>query len=157
LVAIVFQKSNSSTATYIRDSVIKSSTLPANVYALQTHQEVLDYVRKNSGAIGVLALNWLSDENDPKVVDLLKGLRVVAVSSSIDNTEFYKPTFNHLRRGLYPFLRGLYIVNGEGRTGLGTGFASYLASDPGMTLIERFGLLPAKAPVREIETRKSFE
>lgn len=155
-IAVVFQKSNSSTATFIRDSVLRTKSLPKNVYALDTHEDVFNYVRNNKGAIGVMALNWLSDKDDPVVVNYLKGLRVVSVSA-FDHNLYYKPTTPNIRSGNYPYRRAVYIINGEGRTGLGTGFASYLASDPGMTLIDRFGLLPAKDPVRVIETRKSFD
>lgn len=155
-VAVVFQKSNSSTAAFIRDSVLHTKALPPNVYALNTHEEVFKYVRQNKGAIGVMALNWISDKDDPVVVNYLKGLRVVSVSAFGDG-KYYKPLPANIRTGYYPYRRAVYIVNGEGRTGLGTGFASYLASDPGMTLIDRFGLLPAKDPVRVIETRKSFD
>jgi len=156
-VSIVFQKNNSGTATYIRDSVLKGTPLPANGYALKTHREVLDYVRTHPGALGVVALNWISDANDPNVVETLKGVRVLAVSNPPDSDHYYKPNRASIRERRYPFTRGVYMINGEGRTGLGTGFASYLASDPGMTLIERSGLVAYKDPVRVIETRKSFD
>lgn len=154
---IVFQKNNSSTATYIRDSVIKGKSLPSNSYALNTHKEVLEYVRKNSGAIGVVALNWVSDIYDPDVVETLKDVRVLSISKTADPKNYYKPNRASIRENRYPFTRGIYMINGEGRTGLGTGFASYLASDPGMTIIERYGLVSYKDPVRVIETRKTFD
>jgi phosphate transport system substrate-binding protein len=156
-VNVVFQKNNSSTATFIRDSVLKGNALPQNSYALNTHKEVLDYVKKNTGALAVVALNWVSDADDPEVAETLSGVRVLSISSSAKPDAYYKPNLASIRENRYPFTRSMYMINGEGRTGLGTGFASYLASDPGMTLIERFGLVPYKDPVRVIETRKSFE
>jgi len=156
-VALVFQKSSSSTATFVRDSILNLNALPPNSYALDTHPQVLEYVRNNTGAIGVIALNWISDTNDPGVLESLRGLRTVALSMPDASGLFYKPTKAHIRQGFYPFVRSVYVMNAEGRSGLGTGFASFLASDRGMTIIERFGLVPAKEPMRLIETRKSFD
>jgi phosphate transport system substrate-binding protein len=56
----------------------------------------------------------------------------------------------------YPFLRDLYIVSREARAGLGTGFATYVASDDGQRIILRSGLMPATQPVRVIEVKDEF-
>ena len=156
-IAIVFQQNNSSTASFIRDSVLNGAVLPSNSYALKTHKEVFDYVRTNRGAVGVIALNWVSDTDDPEVHETMRGVRVLSIAPDGEPNAYYKPNPPSVRDNKYPFTRSVYLINGEGRTGLGTGFASYLASDPGVTLIERFGLVPYRTPVRVIETRKSYE
>ncbi len=155
-ISIIFDKNNSSTATYLIDSILHKQPLPANCYAVDSNAEVMNYVRKNPGAIGVLALNWISDKDDPNVIAALKGLTIIAVSSITDSTKYYKPLEQNLENGYYPFTRPLYLINGEGRSGLGTGFASFIASDKGQIIIRRFELLPANEPNRIIEIKKSF-
>jgi phosphate transport system substrate-binding protein len=51
----------------------------------------------------------------------------------------------------YPLIRNVYIVNREGRNGLGTGFASFIAGDQGQRLLKLMGMLPATMPVRLIQ------
>ena len=46
------------------------------------------------------------------------------------------------------------MINAEGRTGLCTGFASYIAAETGQTIILKAGMLPAKTPVRVVEMKK---
>jgi phosphate transport system substrate-binding protein len=154
--SIIFDKNNSSTASYLIDSILHKQPLPSNCYAVSSNSEVMNYVRMNPKAMGVLALNWVSDKDDPEVIEALKGLTIIAVSSTDDSTLFYKPIAKHLQAGMYPFIRPLYLVNCEGHNGLGTGFADYLASDKGQTIIRLFDLLPINEPSRVIEIRKSF-
>ena len=40
------------------------------------------------------------------------------------------------------------IVNIEGRSGLGTGFASFAVGDQGQRLVRLMGMLPATMPIR---------
>jgi phosphate transport system substrate-binding protein len=105
----------------------------------------------------VIAVNHISDTEDDSMRKSLQGLRIIAVSKDTMPTQYYKPTAENIRNGNYPFLRNIYMINGEGTNGLATGFAAFVLSDIGMTIIEQIGLKPAKEPVRVIEIRKSFE
>jgi phosphate transport system substrate-binding protein len=157
LINIVFDKNNTGTATYLRDSVLNGQKFGENCYALNSVNEVYDYVRKHVDAIGVLGVNHISDTEDEQVKKSLQGLRIVAVSKNEDPDNFVKPGSFNISSGAYPFLRNLYLINGEGYNGLATGFAAFIVSDIGMTIIKQIGLKPAKEPVRVIEIRKTFE
>ena len=50
-------------------------------------------------------------------------------------------------------IRTWYIVSREARAGLGTGLASFLASERGQRIILKSGLVPATMPVRLVEIR----
>ena len=52
----------------------------------------------------------------------------------------------------YPLIREVYMINREGRAGLGTGFVSFVAGDAGQRIVRIAGLLPATMPVRLIKT-----
>ena len=60
---------------------------------------------------------------------------------------------NNIAEGKYPLARDLYIVNGQGYSGLGMGFSSFVAGDIGQRIILKSGLLPAKIPSRRITIR----
>lgn len=156
-IRVVFDKNNTGTASYLRDSILKGAPLGKNCYALSSVDEVFEYVRTNTTAIGVIGVNHISDRYDDSIRQALSGLRIIAVSKKETPKNFVKPSPEHIQDGSYPFLRNIYLINGEGTNGLATGFAAYILSDIGMTIIEQIGLKPAKEPVRVIEIRKSFE
>ena len=66
---------------------------------------------------------------------------------------YYKPTQDHLISGVYPFLRNIYIINGEGKTGLGTGFANWLLSQRGQLIVLKSGLGPHKLTSRDFNLK----
>jgi len=51
----------------------------------------------------------------------------------------------------YPLRRPVYMVLAEGKSGLGTGFVSFVANHKGQRIILKHGLAPHKVPPREIE------
>ncbi|WP_254479250.1 substrate-binding domain-containing protein, partial [Salmonella enterica] len=83
--------------------------------------------------IGVVGVNWLikryseASEYSKKVT--LVGVKNVKGKKGDD--AFYKPVQDNLISGIYPFLRNVYIINAEGKEGLGTGFANWLVSPRG--------------------------
>jgi phosphate transport system substrate-binding protein len=65
--------------------------------------------------------------------------------------DYYKPYQAYIALKNYPLTRDVMIINREGRNGLGTGFASFVAGDKGQRMIRLMGLLPATMPVRIIQ------
>jgi phosphate transport system substrate-binding protein len=155
-ITIVFDNNNSSTARYLRDSLTTNQKLPENTFASNSHEALIDYVSKNENAIGVLGVNWISDFDDSKVIDFQKRIKVLGISTEenpITKGDYYQPYQGYIAQGTYPLRRYLYIVSTEGRTGLGTGFASFVAGDQGQRIILKSGLVPATMPVRVIGLR----
>jgi phosphate transport system substrate-binding protein len=62
-----------------------------------------------------------------------------------------KPYQAYIALKQYPLWRTVQITLREPRVGLGTGFASFVASDKGQRIVLKSGLVPATAPVRIIE------
>jgi phosphate transport system substrate-binding protein len=80
-------------------------------------------------------------------------LKILGVKNSIGkpgSDAYYKPTQNDIALGMYPLTRSLYVINCEGGTGLGTGFASFIAGERGQRVVLKSGLLPDSIPSREI-------
>jgi phosphate transport system substrate-binding protein len=152
-ITIVFDNNNSGTARYVKDSLIADHKLPSNTFAAESHKALIDYVEKNENALGVIGVNWISDFDDSTVVGFQNRIKVVGISADpLPRTteSYYQPYQAYIAQGTYPLRRYLYIISTEGRAGLGTGFASYVAGDKGQRIILKSGLVPATMPVRVI-------
>lgn len=152
-IVVVFDHSGSSTARYIRENFVEGE-LPDNIYAQKTNPDVVKYVSETPGAMGVIGVNWVSDQDDSTAQDFLAQARVLKVQAPEDSEEYqeyFQPYQSYLALNYYPFTREVWISNREPRHGLGTGFASFVAGDKGQRVILKSGLLPATMPIRVVE------
>ena len=155
-ITIVFDNSNSSTSRFLTDSITGNQPLPANVYASKSNSNLIDYVSQNRNAIGVIGVNWISDRDDSTATNFLKKIKVVGISTSSNPAsvdDYIQPYQAYLHQGTYPLLREVFIISKEARSGLGTGFASFITGDKGQRIILKSGLVPASMPVRIIGLR----
>ena len=149
---LVFDNPASSTVRYMMEFA-KTDSLPG-VYSVKSHRELLEYVAAHPDAIGFTGIDWLY-ETDAGQTPFINRIRVLAVGDSTEG--YYKPTQNDVAEGKYPFTRKIYIINCQGTSGLGLGFASFLASDIGQRIILKAGLVPVAYPNREIIVRKKLK
>ncbi|MFH0733859.1 MAG: substrate-binding domain-containing protein [bacterium] len=149
----IFDNSNSSTYSYLKERF--SNELSNKLYAVKDNEQVIEYVTKNKGALGVIGVNWISDFNDTTVVRFLESINVVGIKSDLPNVDpkmFYKPYQAYIALKHYPLFREVYLLSREARTGLATGFTAFIASDKGQRIFLKSGLVPATMPIRLIET-----
>lgn len=149
-IRLVFDHPLSGTVRYAKDSIGGGAPLSPNASALQTNQEVIAYVAKHSNAIGIIGANWISDTDDKGVQAFRREIKLADIAKEAGK-EGFGPYQAYLATGQYPFKRTVYIINAQARKGLGLGFASFLASDPGQRIVLKDGLLPAQAPTRVIK------
>lgn len=150
--SLVFDNPNSSTVRYMKELAAVDKLPSKGVYALKSNQEVIKYVNDNPGSIGVVGINWIM-QPEKDMEQEVESLRIVGVKNLPGKPgadAYYKPNQNDLALGLYPLTRDLYIINGEGRAGLGTGFASFLAGERGQRIVLKSGLLPDSIPSRQV-------
>lgn len=154
-VKIVFDGNNSSNLRYMMEKFGLSKPLPATYYSLSSNEEVIAFVKKDPGAIGVIGASWISDGDDPKVKTFRKDVRVLQLSSKINPgaQDYYPPLQAYILTEDYPLSRSLYTISREPRTGLGTGFVSFLASDGGQKIVLKQGLVPAISPIRLLKIK----
>lgn len=151
---LVFDTYSSSIATEFRAVVGKENFAKDYAYFMGSTNEVLKYVERNPKAIGVIGLNWLS-QADSSMKAIKENLKVLAVKNKVDQ-QYYKPSQNNIAEGTYPLTRKLYVIDLQGKSGLGTGFASYIAGPKGQRIILKSGLVPFRVPPREILVRKEL-
>jgi phosphate transport system substrate-binding protein len=154
-IEIVFDNPNSGLIRHLRDSVARVDSLPANCFAVANNEAVVNHVASNKNALGLIGLEWISDRDDTTSNNFLNRVNVVAVAG--DSTHF-QPYQAYLALKYYPLERTISAINREGRTGLGTGFVAFFASERGQRIILKAGLLPKRMPVRIIQVNpKPFE
>ena len=150
---LVFDNPNSSTVNYMNDLAGLSKLAEKDIFSFKTNNEVLKFVSENNGMIGIVGVNWLS-QPEPSMNSIIKNITVLNVKG-FENDRFYGPTQNNLAEGKYPLVRSLYIVNCQGYSGLGMGFASFIAGDIGQRIVLKSGLLPVQIPARKLNIIRS--
>ena len=148
---IVFDNEKSCNVRMIKDKLLNGGDFPKNCFAVKTNPEVIDYVSKNKNALGIIGVNWISDKDDTLTSSFLNGIKVLGVSSQENPGDFFQPYQAYIHSNEYPFCRDMYIINREGRTGLGTGFAAFVAGEKGQLIILKAGMVPATQPVRMVK------
>jgi len=151
---LVFDNPNSSTANYFC-ALTGVKNLPAEgVFSFKTNEEMIQYVAQNDGMIGVVGINYIFEPSN-EIRDNLDKVNVLNVLNLKDN-KFYAPTQSSIATGQYPLARDLFVVNAQGFSGLGMGFASFVSSDIGQRIVLKSGLVPVKFPSRKIRIRSTI-
>lgn len=152
---LVFDNPNSSTARYLMQ-LAKVSVLPTKgVYSFATNEEVVKYVAKNKRKLGVIGINYIFEPSN-KLREFVQQISVLSVSKA-KGSAYFSPSQNNIAEGSYPLCRDLYVVNCQGFSGLGMGFASFVAGEIGQRIVLKSGLVPVKMPSRKIITRKTID
>lgn len=150
---LVFDNANSSTLSFLMEK-FKSNSLPKNnVSAFTTNTEVIKFVSENENAIGFVGVNWLTNV-DLETESRLKNIKVIPLVN--DKKELVKPSQSSLALNDYPLTRTIFVLNYQGKSGLGMGFASFVAGNIGQRIILKSGLLPEHIPTRELKIRKKI-
>jgi phosphate transport system substrate-binding protein len=152
---VVFDNQNSSTVRFVVDSITRTGKLGKQLSALQHNLDVVDFISKNPSAIGLIGVSWISDSNDPKCLSFLKKIKVAGISASDEATaeNSYQPFQAYIATGKYPLTRFIYMILTDPRTGLATGFTSFVSSDKGQRIILKTGILPYTRTVRIVNIK----
>lgn len=151
---LVFDNPNSSTVRYMKDLAKVNEIPKAGVFSFKTNNEVIKFVSENDGMIGVIGVNWLYQPT-PDMTETIKKINVLSVKG-LNSDRYYSPTQNDLGEQKYPLARDLFIINCQGYSGLGMGFASFIAGDIGQRIVLKSGLLPYKTPGRKLKIRNEI-
>ncbi|MDQ1087843.1 phosphate transport system substrate-binding protein [Siphonobacter sp. SORGH_AS 1065] len=154
-ITLVLDNDNSSNLQYLLDTLQIADKKQSPLFAVKSNKEVIEYVQKTPGAVGVIGVNWISDIDDPEHPTFTKGIKVMGVAPkySANLEDYIQPYQYAIALKKYPLSRNIYLITKEAKRGLGTGFINYVLSDPGQRIVLKSGLLPATQVIRLIETR----
>ncbi|MBC7524845.1 MAG: substrate-binding domain-containing protein [Flavobacterium sp.] len=144
---LVFDNPNSSTVSYLNQMAGLKAIPEKGIFSFKTNDEVIEYVSKNDGMIGVIGMNWISQPS-LKMQNTVKTISVLSVKNS--KNEYIYPSQDNIASKKYPLARDLYIINCQGYEGLGMGFSSFITGEIGQRIILKSGLVPFRVPGRNI-------
>ncbi len=151
---VVFDNNKSCNARFLKEKLMEGKEFPANCFAVQTNEEVINYVSENKNAIGVISLNWISDNVDKTAQKFLEKIKVVGI---IDPANTRKPEMPrqpfqaYVYDKSYPLTREVYYIRTGLSASLGTGFVNHLLNDKGQLIIDRIGMVPITPTERIIK------
>lgn len=157
-IKLVFDNPNSGTVQELLKKAGVAKLPSTGVHAVSNNQEVIKYVHDNDGAIGVIGINWVL-QSPPELSKYVENIKVLAVNNvKKDGADgpYYKPNQSNIATGSYPLTRKLYVLNYQGKQGLGMGFANFISAPDGQRIILKSGLMPVNIPNRELEVRNKL-
>jgi phosphate transport system substrate-binding protein len=153
-ISLVFDNAASSTARFLKDSLLDGSEITGSAFAANSYPEIFDFVSKTPGALGVIGIAWISDHDDLRMTGFKRSVRVAALETrqpcSFEDP-FLQPYQGYMKDDCYLLTREVYAILRETKVGLGTGFVSYMASDNGQRIFLKSGLVPAYGVPRLIQ------
>lgn len=155
-IQVVFDNPKSGAVRHLKDSILKGKELGKHCFAVANNAAVIDYVAENKNAIGLIGVNWISDRDDSVATGFINKVRIcelVPIDIETAEARTMKPYQAYIALKQYPLWRKVQITMREPRVGLGTGFASFVASDKGQRIVLKSGLVPATAPIRIVELK----
>jgi phosphate transport system substrate-binding protein len=132
----------------LKEEIIPSLVLPSQ-------NEVMQFVAAHPEAIGLVSLacykHPTSKSEIPDTTPNIRPLYFAGVDSLGLPANFKLHQMN-VYLGRYPMHYPIYYYFNMQRSKLAAGFGSFIASFPGQTIIQNWGLVPATLPVRLIST-----
>lgn len=151
---LVFDNANSSTVRFLSEKAGVVISNQKGIFSQKNNEDVIKYVAENEGLVGVIGMNWIF-QPPLELQEQVDKVTVLGVKGN-NSKEFVFPTQDNLAIGKYPLARHLYIVNCQGYSGLGMGFASFLGGERGQRIILKSGLVPERIPTRKIVVRNKI-
>lgn len=146
-IKLVFDNSSSSNLNVLMDRLKIKNLDSKNIFAANGNKDVVEYIKKNSNAIGVIGNTWISDEDDRLAKQILKSVNVLEVSEN--GKDYFSPSFTNLKARKYPLERKI-ILHTKKHYGISKAFTRFCCAQVGQLVVEKAGLLPYYVYSKEI-------
>lgn len=143
---LVVDKANSSNLKYLLDKLKISSAEKLHVVAAGSNPEVINQVKNEVNAIGIIGSNWISDGDNPTSLGFIRSVNVMSVADG-KGMPYSQPFGYNLALKKYPLRREIKYILKEAHQGLGTGFLNYVSGDLGQLIVLKAGLIPLTRPI----------
>jgi phosphate transport system substrate-binding protein len=149
--ALVFDGIGSGVMRSLADSLFPGGSVTLNGLTAAGAEGVVARVSSDPNSIGLLPFSAFSDLDTPAMRRMRDQVDLLPISATDDLALALLPTQGSLADGRYPLRRTIYALLTEPKTGLGTGFVSFVAGHKGQRIILQQGLAPEHVPAREVE------
>jgi len=133
-----------STVRYVVDSLLRGAPMSKDVVAASSSEGVIDYISKNTDAIGLVGVSWIGNKDDTTQLSFLKKVKIAKVECNKCDGSYVDPVQYNIAAHRYPMVRPLYYILKENYNGLGNGFVNFLIYEKGQKIFNRAYLLPAR-------------
>ena len=150
---LVFDGKNSSTVNFVVQKLGYKEKVSSNVYALQSAQEVIDYVSANKNVVGFVPYNLVSDADDQRAKKVLESVKILSLrAQSADSVNVrVRASQGDIAEGIYPLIRTVNTITyNTYDDNLELLMVSFLAKEKGARIFLKAGLVPVKIPERYI-------
>jgi phosphate transport system substrate-binding protein len=152
-ISLVFDDANSSNLLHLMKRFDIQDLTGLRLSVAGSHEQVIEHVKKNPGAIGFVGMSWISDGKEAAAIELSQDLYVMGVGNDEAKdaaNDYFFPFQDDLKARNYPLSRDLYAISREAYSGLGGGLLTYIARDVGGLIIMKMGLVPVVTYHREM-------
>jgi len=150
-IKIYIQRKNSSTHDFVLDSILKQMQYSAASVVCSTSAQIINSVRENESAIGIVNMNWLSTGNHDTLDSTVKALRISKIRDNGVQEDFAEFHQGLIYNGKYPYRRTIYVITSELDMKLSHGFITFLTKTDGQKIVLKNSLVPVTQPVRSIQ------
>lgn len=105
----IAKRKNSSTNKYFQDSVLKDFQYSASAAVCSTSVQMLQSIRENENAIGIISMNWLSKGNQDTIDTTVNTLRVSKIRDNGVQEDFAEFHQGLIFNGKYPYREEQFI------------------------------------------------
>jgi phosphate transport system substrate-binding protein len=150
-IKVFIQRPNSSTYSYVKDSVLMGKEYIKAAAICSTSTQMLEMIRENKNSIGITNLGWLSKGNQDSLDSTVKPLRISRIYSNGKQEDY-----TELQQGLvftrkYPYIRKIIAYTSILDIQLSTGWITFLRNKDGQKVFLERGLVPITQPVKVIQ------
>jgi phosphate transport system substrate-binding protein len=150
-IKVFIQRPNSSTYSYVKDSVLLGKEYVKAAAICSTSTQMLEMIRANKNSIGIANLGWLAKGNQDSLDTSVKTLRISRIYANGKQEDFAE-----LHQGLvftkkYPYLRKIIAYTSILDIQLSTGWITFLRNKDGQKVFLDRGLVPITQPVKVIQ------
>ncbi len=141
-------KRQTSNARFVKDSILKTDTLPSNVSGVDGNKALIDFVSKNPTAMGFIGVNWIGDGN-PDDLQFNKLVKVAGIQCQrkCPSYVYKKPYQANIATKEYALVRGIYYTVKNDYGGVATNFAKFLEQEAGQLIFKAGFLVGTKQQV----------
>jgi phosphate transport system substrate-binding protein len=151
---VIFDNNKSGNIRYFKELFNIKDSLSKNFFAVNSNEEVINYVSRNPNSLGIISVNWISDKDDSLAMSFIKRINVIAVSQQfVNDGSYYRPHQGFIYDKSYPFVREIYLITRETFAGLGSGFVNWACAEQGQRVVLKAGLVPATMPIRLVQMK----
>ncbi|MBN2863611.1 MAG: substrate-binding domain-containing protein [Bacteroidales bacterium] len=153
-IRVIFDNTKSGNIRYFKELFEIKENLPDNFYAVNSNEEVINFVSRNPDALGIISINWISDKDDQTSLGFINKINVAGISHPLmEENTYYRPDQGWIYDRSYPFVREVYLISRETFTGLGSGFIQWATAEQGQRIVLKSGLVPATMPIRLVQIK----